>query len=310
MLFSAAIDTAIGLMLVYLTLSLICTGINEAIAGFFRLRARNLYREVSRVLGDDTIRDAFWANGLIRGLSRGSGLGLSANPPASVARVTPGKAPSYLENKDFALALIASMRSIGKAVSPDDISGNSPLKDTVEALGIGANSTIEETRKALEDWFDQVMERASGVYKRWMSLLTFVAALAVSVAVNADTIQIARTLWQDDAARTAAVASATRLAVPGADGKPALPDLSTIGNMLPLPLGWPTEAPFGDDPMAALSKVVGLLLTAFALSLGAPFWFDLLSRFVSLRNSGPPAATSRPGRFSRRRPGRAVQASG
>lgn len=294
MLFSAAIDTAIGLLMVYLTLSLICTGINEAIAGLFRLRARNLYREVSRVLGDDTIRDAFWANGLIRGLSRGEVFGLSTNPPTPGARVTAGQAPSYLVNKDFALALILSLQRIGQAESPRDISANSPLKDTLEALGIGTNSTIEETRKALEDWFDQVMERASGVYKRWMSLLTFVAALAVSVALNADTIQIARTLWQDDAARTAAVASATRLTAPGEDGNPTLPDLSTIDDLLPLPLGWPTEAPFGDGPMAKLSKLVGLLLTAFALSLGAPFWFDLLSRFVSLRNSGPPAATSRP----------------
>jgi len=294
MLFSAAIDTAIGLMLVYLTLSLICTGINEAVAGLFRLRARNLYREVSRVLGDETIRNAFWENGLIRGLSRGSGFGLSANPPAPVARVTPGKAPSYLENRDFALALIASLRRIGKTASPDQLGGNSPLKDTLEALGIGAGSTIDETRKALEDWFDQVMERASGVYKRWMSLLTFLAALTVSVALNADTIQIARTLWQDDAARSAAVASATRLTAPGADGKPALPDLSNIDDMLPLPLGWPVQAPFGEGPMAKLSKLVGLLLTAFALSLGAPFWFDLLSRFVFLRNSGPPAAPSKP----------------
>lgn len=294
MLFSAAIDTAIGLMLVYLTLSLICTGINEAVAGLFRLRARNLYREVSRVLGDETIRNAFWENGLIRGLSRGSGFGLSANPPAPVARVTPGKAPSYLENRDFALALIASLRGIGKTASPDQLGGNSPLKDTLEALGIGAGSTIDETRKALEDWFDQVMERASGVYKRWMSLLTFLAALTVSVALNADTIQIARTLWQDDAARTAAIEAATRLTAPGADGKPALPDPSEIDDILPLPLGWPVQAPFGEGPMAKLSKLVGLLLTAFALSLGAPFWFDLLSRFVFLRNSGPPAAPSNP----------------
>lgn len=294
MLFSAAIDAAIGLMLVYLTLSLVCTGINEAIAGLFRLRARNLYREVSRVLGDEAIRNAFWANGLIRGLSRGEGFGLSTNPPAPVARVTPGKAPSYLENKDFALALIASLRNIGNADVPDGSGSNSPLKDTLATLGIGTESTIEDTRKALEDWFDQVMERASGVYKRWMSLLTFVAALAVSVAVNADTIQIARTLWQDDAARAAAIESATQLAVPGADGKPALQDLSQIGKILPLPLGWPMQAPFGEGPMAKLSKLVGLLLTAFALSLGAPFWFDLLSRFISLRNSGPPAAKSQP----------------
>lgn len=33
-------------------------------------------------------------------------------------------------------------------------------------------------------------------------------------------------------------------------------------------------------------KIIGLLMTAFALSLGAPFWFDMLNKVVRLRNSG------------------------
>ena len=34
------------------------------------------------------------------------------------------------------------------------------------------------------------------------------------------------------------------------------------------------------------SRFWGWLLTALAISLGAPFWFDLLNRFVALRNAG------------------------
>jgi uncharacterized membrane protein YphA (DoxX/SURF4 family) len=33
----------------------------------------------------------------------------------------------------------------------------------------------------------------------------------------------------------------------------------------------------------------GLLITALALSLGAPFWFDLLGKVARLRGSGPPS---------------------
>ena len=45
-----------------------------------------------------------------------------------------------------------------------------------------------------------------------------------------------------------------------------------------------------------MSHVVGWLLTGALLMLGAPFWFDLLSRLVSLRNAGkaPPAAAQDP----------------
>jgi hypothetical protein len=34
------------------------------------------------------------------------------------------------------------------------------------------------------------------------------------------------------------------------------------------------------------AKLVGLLLTAMAISLGAPFWFDLLNKVVSIRSAG------------------------
>lgn len=33
-------------------------------------------------------------------------------------------------------------------------------------------------------------------------------------------------------------------------------------------------------------KVLGWLITAWAISLGAPFWFDLLNKFIQLRSSG------------------------
>ena len=36
-----------------------------------------------------------------------------------------------------------------------------------------------------------------------------------------------------------------------------------------------------------LSKLRGFIITALAISLGAPFWFDLLKRVSSLRNNGP-----------------------
>jgi len=35
-----------------------------------------------------------------------------------------------------------------------------------------------------------------------------------------------------------------------------------------------------------LTMILGWLITAFAVSLGAPFWFDLLNKFVNIRASG------------------------
>jgi hypothetical protein len=70
--------------------------------------------------------------------------------------------------------------------------------------------------------------------------------------------------------------------------------LQNVG-ALGLPLGWSA-----DDPrtmpswgfMVWLSKVSGWLLTAVAISLGAPFWFDLLSKFMIVRSTVKPREKS------------------
>jgi hypothetical protein len=43
---------------------------------------------------------------------------------------------------------------------------------------------------------------------------------------------------------------------------------------------------------ALLAKLLGLLMTTFALSLGAPFWFDMLNKVINIRAAGRPPATA------------------
>jgi hypothetical protein len=59
-----------------------------------------------------------------------------------------------------------------------------------------------------------------------------------------------------------------------------------------LPVGWP-ERPNKPWALFLLVKLFGLLLTTLAITQGAPFWFDLLSRVVNIRSSGgrPPVST-------------------
>jgi hypothetical protein len=60
-------------------------------------------------------------------------------------------------------------------------------------------------------------------------------------------------------------------------------------------LGW--AEPSSNDPRRTptgfndwLVKLVGLAITAFAASLGAPFWFDVLSKIMTVRTGGSPVA--------------------
>jgi hypothetical protein len=51
------------------------------------------------------------------------------------------------------------------------------------------------------------------------------------------------------------------------------------------------EAP-SNQSAGPLAKILGLLLTAIAVSQGAPFWFDVLSKLSNPRGSGPVPASS------------------
>ena len=53
---------------------------------------------------------------------------------------------------------------------------------------------------------------------------------------------------------------------------------------LPLPLGWNKDG-LPDSFYGWLLRVVGLLATTLAVSLGAPFWYDILRKLLDLRKT-------------------------
>jgi hypothetical protein len=69
-----------------------------------------------------------------------------------------------------------------------------------------------------------------------------------------------------------------------------LRQLATLG----LPVGWKRD---DDRSMPSgiggwFAKVIGLLLTALAISLGAPFWFDVLNKIIVIRSTVKPKEKS------------------
>jgi hypothetical protein len=120
---------------------------------------------------------------------------------------------------------------------------------------------------------------------------------------NADTIHIARRLWTDPVLRSAVVEEAkTRAQKPRPsvsveyldENDPTKPTVTrNEGNtlsdqeraLLGQLLGWrgSLKDNTGQD---WFERVFGWLLTVLALSLGAPFWFDLLNKFVNIRSNG------------------------
>jgi hypothetical protein len=67
---------------------------------------------------------------------------------------------------------------------------------------------------------------------------------------------------------------------------------------LGLPIGWGSETDprlnWGATSLGQKLKdhILGWILTALAISLGAPFWFDLLNKFIVIRSTVKPKEKS------------------
>jgi hypothetical protein len=152
---------------------------------------------------------------------------------------------------------------------------------------------MDKFRKQLTQWFNDAMDRVAGGYKRFTQAFTIAFGLILAIVINVDSLKIAEALWQEPGARAAVVAAAEAYGT----AHPTQPSQDTSAStelaQLPIPLGWPN--------FAALSKtggidqaLLGWLMTALAVSLGAPFWFDALQTFLNVRGTGPKPDDSAP----------------
>ena len=322
---SEVIDAAIGLFLVFFLFSLLCSAINELIIGHLAsLRASTLDEAIKRMLIDTGTAGDFFQHPLIRGLCRNDRAKPSyisaatfvdtflalVESKAKAAKPTPaGALPG-----DVVPAAAAA--AAGSPVIANVASDVQKLREAVGALPstdmqlvlrslLNGSTNMDDARKKLEQWFNDAMDRASGWYKKKIQWFLALWALIVAVLFNVDTFSIAQALLNNPKLRASLVAAAEEIAKQSATNTDATPQ-QTIEAVerrirdLELPIGWSsrvnvsgaalTSPKFeyawlraGETPMM---KIAGLLVTAGALSFGAPFWFDLLNKVVNLRAAG------------------------
>jgi len=179
--------------------------------------------------------------------------------------------------------------------------------------------------KGIEVWFEDANDRATGWFKRKLSPKLFAVGVVVAVVLNVDTMQILSRLSDDPTMRKAIVEMAVKevgATDPDAEAEfktdfdqarrqllAMEPLLGWRKSSLPRDVQWTLEdeRDGGNDHgldndrllqslwiwivaiatilFWVLMKLAGLLITAIALSLGAPFWFDVLSKLVKVRAS-------------------------
>jgi hypothetical protein len=271
------LDVGLGLVVMYLMLSLACTVINEYVAGLMRLRATMLASELPKLIDAPQLRATFEQHGLI-----------------SSQHMAGGGLASYLSSGSVAKALLDSLDPNKPVVLVADVLQaaktlpESNVKDAIVLAAESAGTDIDKLRHDVATWFDNAMDRLNGVYKRYMRWLSFGVGLALVVILNADTVNVASALWRDGAMRGEIVTLAGNAQLQGQNTLAAdLHHLSSMDNELrPFPFGWRGAHALPGDALGVFAKILGLLITALAISLGAPFWFDLLSKIVDIRSAG------------------------
>jgi hypothetical protein len=206
-MFNPIIETAIGLVFVYLLLSMVCSALQEWIATLLGLRAKTLFEGISKMLcGDVNLRDQIYAHPLIDGLSRKSWLDKLLKRTAR---------PSYISPSTFSKAFIAvaaGPQALVADANPTKASNGQPLhantQELIATFRAITPGSIDGVRKNVEEWYNDAMDRVSGWYKRKTQGILLILGLAVAIAFNADTIMLARAFWADPNLRAGVVTAA------------------------------------------------------------------------------------------------------
>jgi|GEM_PF-4873474 len=180
------------------------------------------------------------------------------------------------------------------------------LDDAYAALRphvLAANGNPEKTLQRVAAQFNRVNDRVKGRYKRWVTMCLFWVGLGLAAGTNGDATRVVHRLVSDNDLRNTLVANADVLTKPlveyakseaTANNKnPAPPEdgreeaLRNIRLVESISGGWMADPIWQVGGWILVGtfalKVLGFLITAFAVSLGAPFWFDLLNKLLKVK---------------------------
>ena len=258
---SKILEVAIGVIFVFLLVSIICSAIREWLETIVKSRSTFLEYGIRELLHDKGavgLARSFYTHPLIYSLySNDYTPGPVHKPPTTFARGR--NLPSYIPARNFALALldIASRGTDTRAASSD---ASSPVLSLASARRNIANVENPYVQRALLTaidsaqgdmdkavanlgaWYDSAMDRVSGAYKRQTQKILLVIGAVVAVSLNVNSIEIAKYLYHNDTARADIVARAEVAANDSSLVRPG----STVAyssaraqlDSLEIPMGW------------------------------------------------------------------------
>lgn len=332
---SPVIDLVILLSFTYFIGSLILSAITEALAGGLRLRPKQLKSGIENMFFTRDwkifVQKQFSKSPHIQSLMRDS-----------------GRYPAYIPAKSFVHAIVEQFRkaqqkqaatsaenqselmdnnalieyksgSLGRSISNGELLVPHCLKEILIDFAVQVEAIypegkqIEEFEKRLEEFYDSTMDRVGGWYKRKNRTILLTLGIALSVALNIDTLNIIDNALADKqklrravdniSANIKDIESLQSIHVTDTSveiSQKAIGDTNKDIQKIRLEFEQTTGYGFGyrdffDEWKADFwKKLFGILITAFALQLGSNYWFDLMNKAVNIRAAGKRPDEKRP----------------
>jgi hypothetical protein len=197
---SNVLEVGVGLIFTFLAVSLITGAVIEVITSVTGWRSRTLLHGMQRLLNDKAFT----------GLAQQIYQHAAVNPRADGSNVPKWdfwknwNLPAYVDKAQFATSLMdiaglstpaGNPAATAPTVATPNAQINNLLQGIIDRHWLSADR-IEKIKTEIATWFDNGMDRLSGVYKRWTLLLSFLIALALAAFLNVDSITIAKAVWE------------------------------------------------------------------------------------------------------------------
>lgn len=281
------LEVVVGLVVVYYILGSIVSTITQIINESFETRGAALEKYLLQAAGDKAvelknlpqiralrpIRYANWWNVL------GAGTEAKKVEKIPVATLVSG----YFD--------VAGL-SCKAAFAPDElvaILSGLPDSEAKTALlhWVGQGVTeIDALRDRASDYFNGVLNQAQATFKARARSVVIILSVLITLVLGTDTISMAKDLWNDAALR--AIASAQANVITSQQQQNSTAAFENIAQTLEVPLkfSWlqgsdfPRARNLGAEASWLGLKLLGLLITAAAVSQGSSFWYDILKKLT------------------------------
>ena len=303
------LDILIGATVVLLLFSMAVTVITQAFTSFFDKRGKHLLAGLAGLLQQMGIASADTANKIAEAVLKHPAIARAEGKLASVVHrseltkllmdLASGKGAATLAG-DTQTALQQMLKQNG-VEDPGQVLGN--IRKTVlqlESANPEMAAYVREDMAILKEcstdyvakihsWFDQTMDRVSQAFTRHAHRVTIAAAFIVVVVLQFDIIAVDDRLSIDDQFRSAVVSSAAKsLSDSAAQASTNAYKIDTHSYYNLLSAAGLVTLPTNSDWFTQLKdprKYPGMLIAVLLISLGAPFWYNILKDLIGLRST-------------------------